>query len=185
MKDWRDISYLASGNARQHAAFEAIQTLGILGKLSEFDPVLVSTVCLAIDTPASDLDIICSVPDPARFEALLRTEFSACEAFDCRARADMVANRIVCSFRFQGFEFEIYGSQVTAERNRAFRHFVQIDRLLRAYGEPLRERIRSAKLAGMKTVPAVAAILGLPGDPYEAVLKLEALADEDMPRPPP
>jgi hypothetical protein len=65
--NWRDITYLRDGTARQRQAFQTLSELGILSTLSHYDPILVSTVCLNIATPSSDLDIICEVHDHGRF----------------------------------------------------------------------------------------------------------------------
>ena len=52
--------------------------------------------------------------------------------------------------------------------------------MLRFGGQQLREEIRALKRQGVKTEPAVAQLLGLPGDPYQAVLDLASLSDPEV-----
>ena len=56
------------------------------------------------------------------------------------------------------------------------RHFRIEERLL-ALNPDLRPKVLELKRQGMKTEPALAKVLGLPGDPYEAILRLEDLDD--------
>ena len=54
------------------------------------------------------------------------------------------------------------------------RHFRIEERLL-APNADLRRKVLELKRQGMKTEPAFAKVFGLPGDPYEAILRLEDL----------
>jgi hypothetical protein len=96
-RNWRDISYLEHGTPRQRAAFDCLHELGVLNVLHEFDPIVVSTVCLDIDTPLSDIDIICEVHGPSVFEALLHKHFATLPGFMLR-RSESVDTALVCQF---------------------------------------------------------------------------------------
>lgn len=45
-------------------------------------------------------------------------------------------------------------------------------KLLQQHGEDFRQQVVALKKAGIKTEPAFAKLLQLPGDPYEALLQL-------------
>jgi len=53
-------------------------------------------------------------------------------------------------------------------------------RLLAIGGDGFRRAVMAARRSGLKTEPAFAAVLGLDGDPYEALLYLEAVPDEGV-----
>jgi len=178
-RNWRDISYLTSGSARQRSAFASIQEFRVLEVLRDYDPILVSTVSLDIDIASSDLDIICEAPDLSVFAAFLNSVFGSFEGFGVR-NSDTTEPAVVAQFFCGGWEYEIFAQGIPVERQNAFRHLVQIDRVLRCGGHAWRERIRALKQGGMKTEPAVARCLGLEGDPYQAVLSLESLSDDEL-----
>jgi hypothetical protein len=55
-------------------------------------------------------------------------------------------------------------------------------RLINLGGDIFREKVRDLKLAGRKSEPAIADILGLIGDPYERVAELNDLSDGELVR---
>lgn len=179
IRNWRDISYLEHGTARQREAFDCLHVLGVLNVLREFDPIVVSTVCLDIDTPASDIDIICEVHDSSSFKALLERHFSQLRGFTIRS-TQSAADGIVCQFFTDDFEIEIFGQAVPTEQQNAYRHLVQINRVLVVGGDVVRQALRTLKLGGMKTEPALTQLLNLEGDPYQAVLALEGVDDVEI-----
>ena len=177
--DWRDISYLCGGTERQRSAYANLQDLRILEALRAYDSVLASTVCLDIDIESSDLDIICEAPDLDAFSAFLASTFGALQGFALR-RSQSQEPAVVGQFFYGGWEYEVFGQSVPVERQNAFRHMVQIDRVLSYGGDAWRAAIRNLKRVGIKTEPALARCLGLDGDPYQAVLSLEAISDEEL-----
>jgi hypothetical protein len=178
-RKWRDISYLKDGTERQRGAFANLQESGVLERLRGFDPVLVSTVCLDIDIPSSDLDIICEAADLSAFSAVLVSAFGSHDGFVIR-RSESREPAVVAQFFHAGWEYEVFGQGIPVERQNAFRHLLQIERVLSSGGASWREKIRALKLSGMKTEPALAKSLALEGDPYQAVLALESLSDEEI-----
>jgi|LauGreDrversion4_2_1035121.scaffolds.fasta_scaffold12278_2 hypothetical protein len=178
-KEWRDISYLSDGTERQRSAFANLRESRVLEILRDYDPVLVSTVCLDIDTQSSDLDIICEAADLDAFSAFLFSAFGSREGFVVR-RLQSEHAAVVAQFFYAGWEYEVFGQGIPVEGQNAFRHLIQIERVLSCGGASWREKIRALKLAGMKTEPALATCLALEGDPYQAVLALEALSDEEI-----
>jgi hypothetical protein len=84
------------------------------------------------------------------------------------------------SFFTNSFEIEIFGQPVPTEQQNAYRHLVQINRVLVVGGEVVRQALRTLKVGGMKTEPALAQLLNLEGDPYQAVLALEEMDDVEI-----
>ena len=181
MTDFRDIAFLRDGNARQRAAYEALRALRVIERLANYGPVLAGTVPLGIDVAGSDLDILCEVHDFARFEADLAAAFGHCDGFRVTApRRRMGGASMTASFDHGGFTIEPFGQSLPAERQSAYRHMVIEARLLGLGGAALRRRIVALKRSGVKTEPAFAQCLGLDGDPYLALLDLEALDDRRL-----
>lgn len=175
-RDWRDLSYLEYGTERQKSALAAITKLGVMQALHPYDAVLVSTICLDIDIPQSDLDIICFAPSLLHFEGELRLRFGSLERFAVRTSD----SRVVAQFFAHEFEFEIYGTSQPVEQQSAWKHLCQTARVLELGGKEIRDQLRALKLRGVKTEPAVAILLGLSGDPYEAVIQLAELSNEEL-----
>ena len=181
MTDFRDIAYLRDGNARQRAAYQALRALRVIERLAGYGPVLAGTVPLDIDVAGSDLDILCEVHDFARFEADLAAAFGHCAGFRVTApRRRMGGASMTASFVHGGFIIEPFGQSLPAERQSAYRHMVVEARLLALGGAAFRRRIVALKRSGVKTEPAFAQCLGLDGDPYLALLDLEAIDDRRL-----
>ncbi len=181
MIDFRDIAYLRDGNARQRAAYQALHALGVIERLADYGPVLAGTVPLNVDVAGSDLDILCEVHDFARFDADLTAAFGHCEGFRVtEPRSRMGGVSMTASFDHGGFIIEPFGQPLPAERQSAYRHMVVEARLLALGGAAFRRRIVALKRSGVKTEPAFAQCLGLDGDPYLALLDLEALDDSRL-----
>lgn len=177
MTDFTDISYLAEGNPRQRRCHGLLTRIGIMDILSPYDPLLAGTIPIGIDLPQSDLDIVCEMHDPLKFSALLKTHFGKYEKFSLRDRGD---GAVVCGFFVDGEEIEIFGSQAPSAQNNAYHHMIVEYRLLNVLGEDFRLRVVELKRSGLKTEPAFAQLLGLPGDPYEALLELTEMSDEQL-----
>jgi hypothetical protein len=175
MINWKDPRYLQAGTPRQQRGYALLQQSTLWHVLQEFDPVLVGTIPLDIDTPASDLDIICEVPEAAqlRFAQLLRAQFGQQPGFRLGQRSSGSHLATVCSFRYAEELIEVFGQALPTTQQFAFRHLVVEHAVLVAGGEPWRLAVRALKHQGLKTEPAFAQLLHLAGDPYLALLTLE------------
>jgi hypothetical protein len=172
LPDWKDPGYLQHGSERQRRAFEVLQRHALLGHLQAYNPVLVGTFPLDLLVPGSDLDIICEVCDMAEFRCAL-AGFAAYPAYELR-RASTAEPALVASFEVEGLPVEVFGQALPTARQNGYRHLVIEARLLAAGGAALRQQVLALKASGMKTEPAFAQVLGLPGNPYQALLALEA-----------
>jgi hypothetical protein len=175
------VSVLASGTDRQRAAFDCIKRNNLFDHIAEFRGVLASTVALGIDTPKSDLDFLCEAQDLNYFADKIHQSFSTHRAFGSVDTPSLSQSRCY-SFLCDEFEIEIFGSTIHLEQQLGFRHHVVMARLINLGGDIFREKVRDLKLAGKKSEPAIADILGLIGNPYESVAELNDLSDGELVR---
>ncbi|QRG65385.1 DUF4269 domain-containing protein [Brevibacillus choshinensis] len=181
MKNWRDLAYLQSGNARQQAAWNAISQIRLMESLCAYDPVLAGTIPLQIDVPDSDLDIICVSHDLDRFDADVRAAYGSMEGYQESRILVSGKDSSVIGFYAHDFWFELFAQSVPVEQQNAYRHMVIEDRLLSIGGEEAYRDIRMLKANGMKTEPAFAHYFHIPGnDPYQALLELERYHTEEL-----
>jgi len=153
-------------------ANKAVDDVHVLELLNEHNPQLVSTIFVGLDTPASDIDIVCQYADQDQFSNRLSQEFGDYIDFECKVHLTSVVAR----FSYQNFQFEIYGSRVSVEKQNAVRHFNEMKRLVDVGGESFQQIIKIKKAKGLKTEPAIAEFLGLKGDAYKAVSELRFLS---------
>lgn len=182
MRNWKNIQYLQTGNSRQQRAHAVLQELGIWGVLRSFDPVLAGTIPLAIDLADSDLDIICEVMPGAQepFKQVLRKQYGHLAGFRLAQVAIGGHDSVVSSFRYAGVALEVFGQALPTEQQHAFRHLVVEYAVLQAGGEVWRAAVQQLKQRGLKTEPAFAALLQLPGNPYDALLTLEGKSPAEL-----
>jgi len=171
MVNFLDISYLQSGNEKQKHAYHVLTTHHIFDKLAPFTPILAGTIPINIDIENSDLDIICYVQDEVAFTKTLTNLFHNEKGFIITENSAFQS--IKANFFMDGFEFEIFGQAIPTLRQNAYRHMLIEHQILLEKGETFRQEIISLKNQGIKTEPAFAQLLGLKGDPYTAILKLE------------
>jgi hypothetical protein len=159
--DFFDLSYLSKGSAVQQAGLRAIIGSGIMNSLKEFSPVVVGTLPLDLFVTGSDIDIICFYLDAEQFQA----EFK-------HSRPEELGgvDSIISNFDFDGFQFEVVGQSIPVTEQVAYRHMMAEWKILEERGESFRREVRALKENGVKTEPAFAQLLGLPGDPYLALL---------------
>ena len=172
LPDWHDLAYLQRGSVPQRRAFDLLQRHALLPRLAAYSPVLVGTFPLDLTVLGSDLDISCEVPDMAAFRHTL-AGFAAYPAYALRP-ARTAEPALVASFEVEGLPVEVFGQALPTARQHGYRHLVVEARLLAAGGAALRQRVLLLKASGVKTEPAFAQVLGLVGNPYQALLTLEA-----------
>ena len=174
--DFRRIEYLKDGTPRQRVVYDCLCKYGILSSLSDFDPVVVSTICLDVDIDSSDIDVVCYAKYLSEFKSRVLSIFGKFPGF-CQHERVRPYPAVIASFRVDSFEVEIFGVAVPVEKQDAYRHLSVLARLIEVGGEEFRDEIRRLKVSGLKTEPAIAESLNLSGNPYAAVLELESLGD--------
>ncbi len=175
---FKDITYLKTGTARQVRCYEALQKAKIFELLTTYRPILVGTIPIGIDIENSDADIVCEVHDFVTFESDIRKYFSSYEDFKIRYKAEV--DVLVCNFKVQELEIELYGSKKPSDMTNGYRHMVIEAKILTLANEAFKEEIIQLKSEGVKTEPAFAKLLNLEGDPYMALLALESYEDEQL-----
>ncbi len=172
--DFLTLSYLQSGSPVQQQAYHALTESSIFHLLSKYHPVLVGTLPLDIFVEGSDLDIICTVSDFARFEIDLHNNFSKHPGFSINHKTLSGEQSIICSFSIEGFMVEIVGQATHITEQVAYKHMIVEHKILAKQGGSFKEEIIRLKKSGIKTEPAFAKLLGLEGDPYQALLTFTA-----------
>lgn len=140
-------------------------------QLAPFQPTLIGSFPLGLQVDGSDLDIACTCEDLDAFERALRTALPALGI--AQPRIERSPTAVVAAFELGDDAIEIFGQALAVTAQRGFRHMVIEGQLLVIGGAALVARIRELKRSGVKTEPAFAQVLGLTGDPYEALLALE------------
>ncbi len=154
----------------------ALQESAILEILSAYSPTVVSTLWVGLDIPGSDIDIICQYKEPNRFSA---------DVIDCCQQLPEFTiqkneSTVVARCQLQAFPLEIFGSPKPIKEQSAYLHFQVMQRLVALASEEFRMQVRCLKREGVKTEPAIAKLMQLSGDPYQAVASLRHLSDDDL-----
>ena len=145
----------------------------IIELLKEFDPILVGTIPICIDIANSDLDLICYCTRDTYFENVIVETFGEMDGFKIWKDVKGDSLVVVANFEMYGFEIEIYCQNVPTRQQNGYRHMLIEHRLIRERGDDFRQRIVDLKRQGYKTEPSFCMVLGLTGNPYDALLKFE------------
>jgi hypothetical protein len=180
MRDWRNLNQLRTGTPAQRLAVSALEQLGLLECLADFDPVLAGTFPLDIQIEGSDLDLLCYAPNLHQLEQVLAQNYARLPNFILYRQWIRGQSAVISRFDCYGFTMEVFGATSPIEQQDGFRHLLIEHRLLEIGGAILRERVRSFKRKGLKTEPAFAQVLHLSGNAYEALLDLEQRSDEQL-----
>lgn len=171
MKDhFKKFDYLVKGNKKQRLAYEVLDKINIFKVLDCYNPILVGTIPINIDIDSSDLDIICEVHNFNEFKCVMESNFSSYDNFKISNNA---INIMTINFKVDNFEIEVYGENKKTVMQNGYRHMMIEHKILCLGGEDIRKKIVELKKSGLKTEPAFAKLLGLKGNPYEELLKLE------------
>ena len=171
--NFRNIEYLKHGNERQKLAFNEIKRHKIFEILEVYNPILTGTIPIGIDLPESDLDIICECENHSKFKAYLLREFSEKKDFKIYSIQQNGIESTIAEFKTANFLFEIFGQCIPTDKQNAYRHMIIESKILNEKGFDFKQKIKKLKSDGLKTEPAFAELLGLKGNPYTELLKLE------------
>ena len=173
IENFKNIEYLKHGNVRQKLAFYEIRYHRIFEILEKYNPILTGTIPIGIDLPESDLDIICECENHSEFKNCLTKKFSEKENFKVYSKNQNGIKSTIAEFKTDNFLFEIFGQNIPTEKQNAYRHMIIENKILNEKGADFKKKIKKLKAKGLKTEPAFAELLGLKGNPYTELLKLE------------
>lgn len=165
-----NIEYLNVGTEQQQIVYGLLREARLFDLLAPYDPLLVGTVPIDIAIASSDLDIICYASDLEEFCRFAQQHFSWRESFRLSKSIINMVPTILVYFMLAGFEVELFAQDVPSKLQNGYRHMIIEYEILSHHDENFRQRILALKLAGVKTEPAFAQLLGLEGDPYEGLL---------------
>lgn len=168
--DFKDPSYLITGNERQQRAFDVLSDLKMFDVLANYDPVLVGTIPIELDLPTSDLDIICFFQDEKEFHSILKIHYGDALGFSLRQTIKQGLITCIANFEHETFAIEVFGQPLPTAEQMAFRHLIREYEILQQKGELFRREVIQLKQKGLSTESAFAKLLGIEGDPYVGLL---------------
>ncbi|MGB0696949.1 MAG: DUF4269 domain-containing protein [Rhodospirillaceae bacterium] len=157
----------------------ALTALRLPDRLAAFDPVVIGTPPLNLAIESSDIDIACSAPELAVFSAFVQSEFGDQTGFALRPVTHLPDPAMVAGFVAQGWQIELFCQNLPTREQWGVRHFY-IEKRLLGLAPRLRDAVLRLKQLGLKTEPAFAQLLDLPGDPYAALLGLESWSEAQL-----
>ena len=172
MVDFLKIDYLKHGNERQKAAYQVLTKHHVFEKLKNFNTILTGTIPINIDIPKSDLDIICFYHNKVDFIDRIVGDFGKEKNFLLKSTIINDNETVIANFWIDEFEVEIFGQNIPTTAQNAYKHMIIEHQILTKMGEEFRLKIIKLKNDGYKTEPAFAMLLGLSGNPYNALLQL-------------
>ncbi len=158
---------------------DVLDQLNLFNTLAPYEPTVIGTPPLNIDIDTSDIDIACTAPTLPEFVSAVTVAYSDLDNFSSeyfQIRDEPAAR---CVFNFGGWEIELFCQTIPIEEQWGVRHF-KIEKNLLQMNPKLSEQVIKLKRSGLNTEEAFASILGLAGDPFEAVLTLESLGQSEL-----
>ena len=175
-----DPASLSRGGARQKQAYEVIQRVRVFELLKDHSPVIAGALPLDIDTPESDIDVVCSASNLETFANEVRSLFGKYEGFELHHKLKKSVPSVVARFREGSFTLEIFAQTESVFRQHAVVHMLVEARLLAFAPAEAKDFIRRRKQEGVKTEPAFAECFDISGDPYEELLKIAQMTDHEI-----
>lgn len=181
MEKFKDVEYLKVGNLKQKQSYKILKNIKIFKILEEFNPILVGTIPIGVDVDKSDLDIVCEInlKNKDSLKNISTKNFSQFKKFKI-IDTFSTTGVVVINFFVDDMEIEIYASKISSFETNGYRHMIIEERILSCCSLKFKEKIVALKKSGIKTEPAFAKLLKLNGNPYEELLNLEFLSDEEI-----
>jgi hypothetical protein len=170
--DFFDLSYLTRGSPIQQRGYVVLHGARVMKFLGEYDPVLAGTLPLDLFIDGSDLDIAGYASEPAATEEKIRLMFGDQQGYTSHVTSVRGVPTLLIRFNIHEFPVELFIQPIPTRKQSAYIHLVHEYRVLEEKGPVFREQVRELKRHGIKTEPAFARLLGLSGDPYDAMLTL-------------
>ena len=157
-----------------------IKDLKVYSTLSLFEPRVVGTIPLGVAINGSDIDVVCESDDLENFIETVSEHYWGKPGFEMSEPTINGIQSAVCRFTHNSLPIEIFCQSIPVHMQFGYRHFVIEQRVLGIHGDRARREIKDYKMEGMKTEEAFVKFLGLSGDPYEALLSVDNLSDDEI-----
>ncbi|TWR30967.1 DUF4269 domain-containing protein [Mucilaginibacter pallidiroseus] len=171
--NFTDISYLKKGSATQHRVYNVLLRSKLLDKLAAYDPILVGTFPLDIQTSNSDIDIICQCKDLKAFAQMISTTFADQDNFSLKTINGFDLPAVIASFITEGIPVEIFAQDLPPTKQNGYLHMLAEHQILSYFGEDFKQKVVALKETGIKTEPAFCQLLGISGNPYIELLNYQ------------
>ncbi|AOP35634.1 hypothetical protein A0128_18370 [Leptospira tipperaryensis] len=171
---------LQHGNRKQKLLWKDLNEHSILNKLVDYNPFLAGTIPLDIDHGKSDVDILCEYSERKEFVSSLESSFDNLEGFEIIERYFQELPSILCRFKTEKFEYEIFAQTLPVSQQMGYVHFTIEGKILSIAGSEFKERIQTLKRDGWKTEEAFCKLLGVREDPYEFLFGLNFFPPENL-----
>lgn len=165
---------------KNQKVYQALISSKILEILRAFHPLVSGTFPLGLQVKDSDLDIALSVVDFESFKMIVEQIYGTWPGFEIRESEKAGVPTLVIRFTHQEVPFELFAQKIESMKQNAYRHFQAEEKLLKVFGAGLKEKVLKLRQSGLKTEPAFAQALQLPGDPYAEILKLQELSEHEL-----
>lgn len=165
--NFKDIGYLKSGNSKQRKVYRILNESKILETLKDFHPLVVGTIPIGIDLPESDVDIILESNNLGELKKMLLEKFNDFTNFQFHFFKE---DELVCTFEIEDLPFEIYATNLPTEMQNGYLHMLKEYEIIQIKDSDFIHQIKELKRKGMKTEPAFCQLLGIKGNPYDAIL---------------
>jgi len=169
--NFETIDYLKEGNKKQRRAYQTLASHSVFEILHAFNPLLIGTIPLNIDTEKSDLDIICCWKSKNLFIETLIENFAHRDQFLLTEKKIGNRETILSTFHLGEFKIEIFGQNRPTKHQEGYLHMVIEYNVLQGKDDGFRQKIIDLKKEGFSTEEAFAKQLNLTGDSYVELLK--------------
>ncbi|MDX8552422.1 DUF4269 domain-containing protein [Tenacibaculum sp. 1B UA] len=171
MINFKNISYLKAGTARQKEAYKVLLELNLFELLKNFNPILVGTIPINIDVELSDLDIICQSENHEDIVKVVREKYGKLLGFEIKTIPSYKKLKTtIITLEYKTFPIEIFIQNKLPEEQDSYLHMLIEYQVLLKEKEVFRLKIIDLKEQGLKTEPAFPKLLNLGGNPYEELL---------------
>lgn len=174
MSELIDFVQLKLGNSLQRKIFQVLSDDKILDKISLYDPLLVGSIPLELDTKESDVDLICCFTDQNSYMEYMDSSFSTFQGYKMETYDQYGEKTVTVSFLSSGISFEIFAQQIPGRQQMAYRLLLIKKHLLDTHGPKFKTEILKMQQLGMKSEEAICKLLDLKGNPYLALLNLKS-----------
>lgn len=150
----------------------------VLATLEKKQPLLVGTYPLGLQDSSSDFDILIHSENHVDTSSALKELFGSKPCFQQATEADY----ILTSFRLtDGHRVEVFASATPPYKQRAFKHFLVEEKLLKVLDKSTTQEIRNLRGQALKTEPAFVQALGEDvEDPFEFLEILSTKSEKQL-----